>query len=470
MSNNGSNKGGVVTLTETGVITNITGYGMRLEDPSRVTVAGTITNCSSYAVQYYPKSNQSLLMIKSIATIENNNGSGAQVRAQNTLPATNAQEHIVIEPGGLDGNKTIDMAIDGVTLDEDYAEISLGNASSDVQTALEEKVPNNWTQVGGGLWFRPTESSLHFTLDPTASVANDKAIYAVYAPVNADGTALIEDAQATMVALNNQELLGITLGNLAPNQSYTLILVQPDTEYGTLALSGTETITQASTPVNYTAVFTASDTLAAQVGENRNFTLTITLDENLTYTDGLTVASSAFTLGTVTYDKDTHTISAQLTANNELQADSTFTVSFPATLRSEGFHDGGRLVTHASLLATIPVPDSSVEVTIPSNVAVTNMTAPTQPVDPGTGGGGTGSDKSNPYLRFDSNGGTAFVPIDGHGSSFTINPYDDDEYGTHIPSRPGYRFTGWYRDSRLTMRVDEDTALRITNSVTLFAG
>ena len=87
--------------------------------------------------------------------------------------------------------------------------------------------------------------------------------------------------------------------------------------------------------------------------------------------------------------------------------------------------------------------------------------------DPGTGSGGSQSD---PYLRFDSNGGTAFDPIDGHGSAFTINPYDDSEYGAHIPSRPGYRFTGWYRDSRLTMRVDEDETLRVTGSVTLFAG
>ena len=88
----------------------------------------------------------------------------------------------------------------------------------------------------------------------------------------------------------------------------------------------------------------------------------------------------------------------------------------------------------------------------------------------GTGGGGTGSDKSDPHLRFDSNGGTAFAPIDGHGSAFTINPYDDDEYGTHIPTRPGYRFTGWYRDSRLNTRVDEDDTIRVTGSMTLFAG
>ena len=81
-----------------------------------------------------------------------------------------------------------------------------------------------------------------------------------------------------------------------------------------------------------------------------------------------------------------------------------------------------------------------------------------------------GGGESDPYLRFDSNGGTDFAPIDGHGSSFSINPYEDEDYGTHIPSRPGYRFTGWYRDSRLARRVDEGETLRVTGSMTLFAG
>ena len=84
-------------------------------------------------------------------------------------------------------------------------------------------------------------------------------------------------------------------------------------------------------------------------------------------------------------------------------------------------------------------------------------------------GDGGGHD-SDPYLRFDSNGGTRFDPIDEDGRSFSLNVYDDEEYGAHIPTRPGYRFTGWYKDSRLTIRVDEDETLRVTSSVTLFAG
>ena len=85
--------------------------------------------------------------------------------------------------------------------------------------------------------------------------------------------------------------------------------------------------------------------------------------------------------------------------------------------------------------------------------------------DPGTGGS-----ERDPYLRFDSNGGTEFEPIDGHGKSFSINVYDDDHYGTHIPTRPGYRFTGWYTTNTLRTRIDEDEILHVTSYRTVFAG
>ena len=85
--------------------------------------------------------------------------------------------------------------------------------------------------------------------------------------------------------------------------------------------------------------------------------------------------------------------------------------------------------------------------------------------DPGTGGS-----ESKPYLRFDSNGGTEFDPIDENGRDFSINVYDDDHYGTHIPTRPGYRFTGWYNTNTLRTRIDEDEILHVTSYRTVFAG
>ena len=93
-------------------------------------------------------------------------------------------------------------------------------------------------------------------------------------------------------------------------------------------------------------------------------------------------------------------------------------------------------------------------------------TEPDPGTDPNPGGG---QDDSDPYLKFESNGGTKFDPIEAD-DSFHINVYDDDHYGSHIPTRPGYRFTGWYEDRNLTMRVDEDEELHVTGSKTVFAG
>ena len=81
-----------------------------------------------------------------------------------------------------------------------------------------------------------------------------------------------------------------------------------------------------------------------------------------------------------------------------------------------------------------------------------------------SGGSNPGSGEDNDcILRFDSNGGTEFDEIDNGDDPFTINPYVD-----HIPSRSGYRFTGWYRRSDLTNRIEGD--LRVTSVVTIYAG
>ena len=712
MSNNGSRKDGTITLTQTGVITNITGYGMRLEDPSKVTIEGTITNCSNYALQYYPKSNQSLLTIKSTATIENNNGGKAQIRAQNTLPAMDAQEHIVIEPGGLDGNKTIDLSAFDVTLDENYTAVKLGNANSEAVTAINESVKEqhpDWNVAGSSaIWFQPSETSVHFTASRAYSVKNS-GLFAAYIPLNKDGTPQT-DAEAKLVEVDNADPIDVTLTDLTPGQSYALMFVNnniytlaPDDitiytgggqgsedatqnkgfpaltiansvdeiksmeingksvntedlmaellkyltvsytdqqgnpvpndaeagEYiaklawkdgqkpeglringnevaetlgtGTLivryveniddAVSGesthellteepTEAVTNAvaiakgSNPRFYTNDDTNREVDAAGIqllddgllidedGTNRQELLEEKAEASdllnklgegqayryefhyldlvdahngnawvsasygttvyLPYPGGITadtaddfgvqvihfpglhreygiagqaeveeaieacepetmeveynangikfdVSKAGFSPFAVVWQEDarTFTISATAGAGGSISpsgsvfvaegSDKVFTIT-----PNSGYHIADVQVDGISVgaVSTYTFTDVVANHTISATFQSTG----------GTGGGGTGSDKSDPHLRFDSNGGTAFAPIDGHGSAFTINPYDDDEYGTHIPTRPGYRFTGWYRDSRLNTRVDEDDTIRVTGSMTLFAG
>ena len=79
----------------------------------------------------------------------------------------------------------------------------------------------------------------------------------------------------------------------------------------------------------------------------------------------------------------------------------------------------------------------------------------------------TGGGEYNPKdatLRFNSRGGTEFDDI-VRDDPFEYNPYNK------IPSRPGYRFTGWYDSSRLDNRYDEDEEISVPMGITtVFAG
>ena len=87
-----------------------------------------------------------------------------------------------------------------------------------------------------------------------------------------------------------------------------------------------------------------------------------------------------------------------------------------------------------------------------------------------TKSGDTEPEDEDCILYFESNGGTEFKKIDNGNDSFRINPYSDSEYGQHIPSRPGYRFTGWYRDEDLENRISESTKINVNSIMTIYAG
>ncbi len=81
-----------------------------------------------------------------------------------------------------------------------------------------------------------------------------------------------------------------------------------------------------------------------------------------------------------------------------------------------------------------------------------------------TRSGGGEYNPKDATLRFNSRGGTEFDDI-VRDDPFEYNPYNK------IPSRPGYRFTGWYDSSRLDNRYDEDEEISVPMGITtVFAG
>ena len=188
-----------------------------------------------------------------------------------------------------------------------------------------------------------------------------------------------------------------------------------------------------------------------RVQERQITGIAVTKQPKLNYTEGEALFLSALEL-TVTYNDG----SSEIIKYDEPGVEFSIPHGTPLTITD---HDG-----------------KAITVTYQGKTAQTDqltVTAKQQPADPTpdpTPGGGNDDHDSDPYLKFNSNGGTEFDPIDGKGRDFSLNVYDDDEYGSHIPTRPGYRFTGWYRDRKLTMRVDEDETLRVRGAITLFAG
>lgn len=228
ISNNGPRKDGTVTVTETGVITNITGDAIKASDPSAVTIRGTVTNCSGYAVEYNPKGTGSLLKIEESAHIAGNHNGGAQIKVAGSLSATDATEHAEIAPGAIEGNTTIDLTPFDVTLDADHAAIQLGNANGATATAIKEAMAaehSDWTVIGSSaLWLQPSDGSVHFTASRPYSVKNT-GLFAAYVPLDGDGT---PNGDVELVEIENGSVIDVTLEGLTPGQSYALMFVNND--------------------------------------------------------------------------------------------------------------------------------------------------------------------------------------------------------------------------------------------------
>lgn len=193
---------------------------------------GRIHNNSRAAISY-------TIAGKSLVQLLNgeisNNGSGYQISAYGGS-SRSANEHIQIASGVLQGNRCVYLSFGTITLDEDYANISLGKASTDAANKIKGDVASakgaDWENQGSSaLWFKPTTKSFHFTM-PRPDV--DNILYAGYIPLNEEGTPA-DDAELTMIQLEGDDATGsvtttdtldINLTELTPNQPYALMLIK----------------------------------------------------------------------------------------------------------------------------------------------------------------------------------------------------------------------------------------------------
>lgn len=248
------------TCTLTGTMENITGSGFYIsKGTSKLIIdGGTIQNCSGYAIEVESKNTNPVVLIKDGSVIKNNNNGKAQIIVA-TTNANNQYGHVEIASNTVYGNKTIDLTAFDVTLDDNYTNIKLGNANSSAVNeiiASVEKQDPNWKVLGSSaLWFQPEADSYHFKLNPSIFAKPDEhSLYAAIIPLEENGTPAASDV--TLVPVDNEPVVDVTLTGLTPGTSYALMLVNSD-EYRispadiTIYTGGDEDYTNNGLPEDY---------------------------------------------------------------------------------------------------------------------------------------------------------------------------------------------------------------------------
>ena len=197
------------------------------------------------------------------------------------------------------------------------------------------------------------------------------------------------------------------------------------------------------TPVDQNAVANINNTVkaATQDGDYITFTTSTFSPFALVYEkDGTTPPVTQYT---VTYDANG---GRGTMASQTVNAGDSVTIRSNAFTRSNYAFDGWN--TRADGRGTSYGPGDSL--TVNGNITLYAQWDYT--------GGGDYNPK-DATLRFNSRGGTEFDDI-VRDDPFEYNPYNK------IPSRPGYRFTGWYNNSSLDRRYPEDEKISVPMGIT----
>ena len=287
-----------------------------------------------------------------------------------------------------------------VTPADDSLDIKLGNASTDSNTALKNASTNDkgWANPLATFWVQRdgaanlTVGGLKLNADQQG---NTLPVYVLTQKTGEDGKPASSDAPIGIYAATvdaDGNVMRFTLPAADVNGcGCAVAIVQPTQYFGTLTISGPETIKQNKTdadyPVAYTVTYVMSESLKniiTQAGGSAEYSLVITKDARLTGTpdsfDGNSIQ--------VTY-----------------------------MLPNDAFAVGDSLFASAELTVTV----GENRYVIPSNVTKTKLLG-----------------LESFHVVFDWN--------DGSGKTETVSVTEGEALGDAMiadPSRRGYTFTGW---------------------------
>ena len=295
------------------------------------------------------------------------------------------------------GNKAVyfEKGPKTVTPADNSFDIKLGNANDEANAALQvASTAKGWGAPLATFWAQRDGAA---TLTVGGLTLNDGLpVYVLTVPVDAeDGKPTVTEAKCYAADRTTDGVqFTIPAADLAEG-GCAIGIVQPTENYGTLTISGDESITEDETaesyPVNYTVTYAMSENLASIIAESNEKTASYRL----------TLSPDAKLTGTV--DTSSFDGTADFTANY--------------TLPKDEFAANESLFASAVLTVTVDGKDY----VIPSNVAETKMLPLVQHT-----------------VNFDLNGGSGSI------ASVTVN--HGDALGDQMPadpSRSGYRFLGW---------------------------
>lgn len=302
-----------------------------------------------------------------------------------------------------------------VTLASDSLDIKLGNASTEAVNALETaSTTKGWSSPLATFWVQ-RNGAVELTVGGL-SPADALPVYVLTLPVDETGS-VPDGAKAQVYAAQKtpEGDISLKLPDVSGN-GFAVAIVQPTQDFGTLTISGPETIKQnkanADYPVIYTVTYEMSNSLKNIINEaegNAEYNLAINQDARLSGTpdsfDGKSIQ--------VTY-----------------------------TLHNSEFNAGDSLFTSAELTVTV----GQNSYIIPSNVTETKLLG-----------------LESVHVVFNWN--------DGSDKTETVSVTEGEALGDQMiadPTRRGYTFTGWNTQQDGTGSSFDNRTV-ITGSLTVYA-
>ena len=219
------NQSASLTMTGGEISDNGTGVSLSGKNAQSFTMTGGKIVDNNIGISYSSMKPQTWVKLQGGEV--SGNGSDYQVAARYGS-SKDDEAHLEVSADVLQGNTSIALGLGTITLDNGYADIALGTASDSAEAkiaSLLEDGHTGWETVSSyALWFKPTTDSFHFTMPKSYSVENGRGLYAGYIPLKEDGTPA-DNAALTVVPVENEAILDITVSNLTPDTSYALMLI-----------------------------------------------------------------------------------------------------------------------------------------------------------------------------------------------------------------------------------------------------